>query len=196
MVEYTSELIVGNVLCIFFNYYVILFGKYCSNNNILCRIGYRDQKEGFEDSVFRIRDRLALMYEIITTNVEFGGCGIRVETYQKIDHPIVDLYPLHMMEHLECILDKLFSWKALTYNILSLPLEEIRSYFGEYIGIYFAYLEFMTIYFVPLAIIGFILQIMQWSEWIVLVNGIQYFSLIVILWSVCFPIIWKRINGL
>eukprot|EP01084_Bolivina_argentea_P016193 30321_1 len=151
-----------------------------------------DQKEGYEDSLFRIRDRLALINEIIVQDVQLGGCGIFVPQLAAKDHCIVDFYPLHTIEHLEYILNKLFSWRALTVNVLSLPLEEIRCYFGEYIGIYFAYLQFMTWYFVPLAILGFALQTMQWAEGVVLVDGIQYFALLVILWSVCFPILWRR----
>eukprot|EP00484_Ammonia_sp_Unknown_P001543 CAMPEP_0197021758 /NCGR_PEP_ID=MMETSP1384-20130603/2689_1 /TAXON_ID=29189 /ORGANISM="Ammonia sp." /LENGTH=1232 /DNA_ID=CAMNT_0042449663 /DNA_START=24 /DNA_END=3722 /DNA_ORIENTATION=+ len=151
-----------------------------------------DEKEGFEDSLFRIRDRLALINEMVCQDVELGGCGIYVPMLAQKDHCIVDFYPLHTLEQLEDILSKLFSWKALTYNVLSLPLEEIRTYFGEYIGIYFAYLQFMTVYFVPITVIGLVIQGMQWGEGTILVSGIEYFALFVVAWSVCFPILWQR----
>eukprot|EP01083_Nonionella_stella_P073546 198991_1 len=68
------------------------------------------------------------------------------------------------------ILRTLFSRRAFTVkysvNVSSLELEKIRWY-----------LQFMTWYGVPLAILSF-----------ALVNDIQYFALLVIVWSVCFPI--------
>lgn len=107
-------------------------------------------------------------------------------------HCIADFFPLHTQEHLENILSKFFGLKALTVGVLTLPLEELRVYFGEYIGIYFAYLEFLTIYLLPLSIIGLIIEFIQLGENEILIDGLEYFALAVIVWAMFFPILWKR----
>ena len=65
-------------------------------------------------------------------------------------------------------------------------------YYGEYIGIYFAYLEFLTIYLMPLTVVGLLVEFVQLGEDTILIDGLEYFALAVIVWAVFFPILWKR----
>jgi len=151
-----------------------------------------DEKEGYEESLFRIRDRMAIINEIVIGDVQLGGCGINVPALVTQGHCIDDFFPLHTQEQLKDILSKFFGLKALTIGILTLPLEELRVYFGEYIGIYFAYLEFLTIYLLPLTVVGLIVEFIQLGEDYILISGLEYFALAVIVWSVFFPVLWKR----
>lgn len=151
-----------------------------------------DADDGYEDSLFAIRDRCALIYEIVTTDVEDGGAGIYVPMLSLQEHCIIDFFPLHTLEHLEIILGQLFSWESLTYNVLKLPLEEIRVYFGEYIGIYFAFLQFQTKYYVPMVFFGMVLGVIQLVEGVILVTGIAYYALVMVVWAIFFPILWQR----
>jgi len=151
-----------------------------------------DEKEGYNESLFRIRDRMAIIEEIVIGDVQLGGCGINVPALVEKDHCIKDFFPLHTQEHLHYIISKFFGFRALTVGILELPLEEIRVYFGEYLSIYFAYLEFLTIYLLPLSIVGLLIQFVQLGENTILIPGLEYFALAVIVWAVFFPILWKR----
>ena len=129
-------------------------------------------------------------------DVEVGGAGMYIPKLQDVsnNHCIVDFFPLHTLEHLQVIMNKLFSLKNICkcHKSLNLPLREIRCYFGEYFAIYFAFLQFLTWYFVPLAIIGIIFGTLQIYQSRVLMQYIWIFALIVITWSVLLPIFWKK----
>ncbi|ETO25906.1 hypothetical protein RFI_11229 [Reticulomyxa filosa] len=153
----------------------------------------RDKKH-YDDSCFRVRDRLAIIYAAVTNDIQEHGAGIRLDsvaTYQAMgDHCVNDLFPLHTREQLDVMLNRLFSWDPQTY--LNLPLDEMREYFGEYIAMYFAFLEFFTKFLIPIVVVGIVFFILQLATGKVLVWGIEMFALMVIVWAVCFPIFWRK----
>jgi predicted transcriptional regulator YdeE len=150
-----------------------------------------DSNDGYEDSLFSIRDRCQLIHSCVTSDVEDGGAGIYVPMLQHQNHCIIDFFPLHTLEHLDIILKHLFSWQG-CMHCLDLPLEEIRVYFGEYIAIYFAYLQFQTKYFVPIVVFGMALGLVQVGEGLILIPGIAYFALVIVAWAILCPILWTR----
>ena len=155
-------------------------------------LDHTDIKDGVEISLFRIKDRLILLNEIVTSDVESGGAGLYVPALQNEEHCVIDFFALHTIEQLHVILDGFFSWKALTYSILTLPIEEIRVYFGEYIALYFYYLQWLTQSLIPLSILGFIATILQGIFNDILFTGIEFVSLAAVVYSIVIPIFWRR----
>ncbi|XP_037937704.1 anoctamin-8 [Teleopsis dalmanni] len=89
---------------------------------------------------------------------------------------VEDLFPLHDIEYLEK-----FSFK---YDRHSLPIEDIRNYFGSSIALYFAFIEFYTKALVFPAIFGLLQYV--WSLNLPVVCGFY------VLWTTIFLELWKR----
>ena len=154
-----------------------------------------DQEKGIEDSLFTIRDRLTLINEMITQDVEMGGAGIYVPALMEKDHCLQDFFPLHTIEQLDDIVKDMFDFEHLTYNCLTLPLDKLRLYFGEYIAIYFAYLEYFTWFLLPAAIVGLAVGILQVIEGKILISGVvSWFGMAIIIYVMLFPLLWKRLE--
>jgi len=153
-----------------------------------------DQEIGYEDSLFTIRDRCALINEIVTQDIEVGGAGIYVPALATKDHCVVDFFPLHTKEQLDDIVKDLFDIEHLTYNCLTLPLDKFRIYFGEYIAIYFAYLQYFTWFLFPASIVGLIFGTWQYVEGRILLDWVSWFALVVIVWSMMFPLLWRNLE--
>eukprot|EP01084_Bolivina_argentea_P230290 388484_1 len=151
-------------------------------------------------SLFTTRDRITLINDAITQDIEIGGAGIYIPKLQEMNnlgngnHCIVDFFPLHTIEHLQIILNKLFTLKNICKftKILNLPIQEFRSYFGEYFAIYFAFLQFITYYFIPLVIIGIIFGTLQLIYNQIIIPYIWILALIVMIWAILLPIFWKK----
>ena len=153
-----------------------------------------DQEVGYEDSLFTIRDRCALINEIVTQDIEVGGAGIYVPALAEKDHCVLDFFPLHTKEQLDDVVKDLFDFEHLTYNMLTLPLDKFRMYFGEYIAIYFAYLQYFTWFLMPGAVLGIMFGLWQLAAGSILVDGITVFAMIVIVWVVFFPLLWRNLE--
>eukprot|EP01083_Nonionella_stella_P119181 356141_1 len=154
------------------------YGIYGSNN--------------YDPSLFTIRDRISLINDAVTQDIEVGGAGIY---FCNLDnHCIIDFFPLHTLEHVQIILRKLFTLHHLfeCTKMFNLPLNEFKSYFGSYYAIYFAFLQFMTWYFVPLVVIATLFGILQSIYDIVLVPYIWMLAVFVMVWAMLFPIAWKQ----
>lgn len=75
------------------------------------------------------------MLNIIKTRGE-GGCGLNLSELLR-DKCLVAAFPLHDPEELNKLRDKWFSWKFAPW---AQPLWDIKDYFGEKVGLYFAWL--------------------------------------------------------
>ncbi|XP_046843595.1 anoctamin-10-like [Xenia sp. Carnegie-2017] len=96
---------------------------------------------------------------------------------------ITQIVPLHERSELSKLKKKWytsFQWKQ--------PLDEIKSYFGSTIAIYFAFLEYYTFALIPLVVLVFIFSFITLDEiWSNII-----FALINVLWGTLFLEFWKR----
>jgi len=141
------------------------------------------------NSLFNSVDRLRLTYNIIEADEKLDGAEITVsKLIKKKNHPLVAVFPLHEEKAKEELEKKWFVWKS-TFKS---PLEEIRSYFGEQVAFYFAFLGFYNRSLVIPAIIGLAFFIWQMASGHVDVEGIVPFAVLIASWATLLLEYWKR----
>lgn len=69
-------------------------------------------------------------------NVMDGGCALNLKDLEAKEC-IVAAFPLHNFTELKALKEKWFSWKFAPWGQ---PVEQIKDYFGEKVGLYFAWL--------------------------------------------------------
>uniref|UniRef100_A0AAR2LEF3 Anoctamin n=1 Tax=Pygocentrus nattereri TaxID=42514 RepID=A0AAR2LEF3_PYGNA len=100
---------------------------------------------------------------------------------------LVQVFPLHDKEELKRLS---FSWYRkikLSYQ----PLDDIRHYFGEGLGLYFGFLEYFTFALVPMAFIGIPYYLFAWEDY----DRYVLFAVFNLLWSTVFLEVWKRCSA-
>ena len=102
---------------------------------------------------------------------------------------IAELFPLHNRTTLHNLR---MVWYKNNVNFLS-SIHEVQRYFGEAIGIYFAFLNFYTVSLFPLAV----LSLIQWyiGEYVASMHEVDdnwHVSVIHVFWSAIFVKLWKR----
>ena len=149
------------------------------------------------DHPFSGSHRMKLIVSIMQEKRENGGCELNLKKLQA-DGSILAFYPLHnerMIKRLEK------EWLPLRVHPWDLPIDEIREYFGEKIGIYFEFLGFYTTWLIPLTIAGvccFIEIIVrlgvdgEYGDAIATGWSVPMFSLFTSIWSQLFLEYWKR----
>ncbi|XP_002129502.2 anoctamin-10-like [Ciona intestinalis] len=106
------------------------------------------------------------------------------------NHLVTDNFPLHDIPTLHKL--RWLWYKTLDLN-LQQPLDHVRSYFGDSISIYFAFLNFYTLALVPLVVLG----LLHWglglrSDIGGRVDDNWVLSVIHVLWAAAFLEMWKR----
>lgn len=104
--------------------------------------------------MFRSVDRLKLIHLIISYGGE-GGCGLDPAQLLK-DECILAYTPLHDMVSLKLLEAK---WLTFLQWPWHQPVDEIKNYFGEKIGLYFNWLGHYTSWLIIAGIVGFFLWI-------------------------------------
>lgn len=100
---------------------------------------------------------------------------------------LVQYFPLHNKEDLKRLS---FSW----YKKIKLsfqPLDDIRSYFGEGLGLYFGFLEYFTFALIPMALIGIPYYLFDWEDY----DKYVLFAVFNLVWSTVFLEVWKRCSA-
>jgi hypothetical protein len=109
-----------------------------------------EDTEYSEAAMFRGVDRLKLIHQIISYK-GIGGCYLDPAQLLK-DECILAYSPLHDMVELRELEAEWLTFFDFPWNQ---PVDKIKNYFGEKIGLYFKWLGFYTTWLIPAAILGF-----------------------------------------
>lgn len=151
--------------------------------------------------------RLKLVYYFLQAPRSAGGANIKIQRQIK-QKRILAFYPLHNRERLEYLTE---SWVRGSYP-WNQPLDEVRKYFGEKIGLYFAFMGHYTRSLLVPAVIGFIFQLVVWgtddfsskssNEFLLLFTNnynmhvagpvLPFFSVLICVWTIYMLEMWKR----
>ncbi|GIY36096.1 anoctamin-10 [Caerostris extrusa] len=93
---------------------------------------------------------------------------------------ITNLYPLHELAELEVLKKK--------WTFTSLPISDIRNYFGESVAFYFSFIYCYTWYLLPPAIIGAIQTVISFD----ISRSYIFFAIFKMIWVTLFLEYWKR----
>ena len=112
----------------------------------------RDDNEADKGTLFNSRDRLRLIYSMLCSCLDMGlvrNLGI-----------LLNFMPLSNEYQLNVLKSEWGNFRQLCRNPFKRgDFDRISMYFGEKIGMYFAWLEFLTYAMIPLGIIGLILGV-------------------------------------
>jgi hypothetical protein len=150
----------------------------------------KDEGERHENTFFKAMDRIRLTFGIIQADEVVGGSGLGIGSMiHDEDHPLIACFPLHQKERKDKLLKEWNNW----WNLYNQPLNEIRDYYGEKIGMYFAFLGFYSkVMFFP-AIFGLALFLDQMGEGVrVDIDALPAYGIAIALWATLFLEFWKR----
>ncbi|CAM9354412.1 unnamed protein product, partial [Ectocarpus fasciculatus] len=141
-------------------------------------------------TVFRGCDRLKLIQSILMARKYEGGCFLDV--YKLIKQKcLLAYFPLHDYVELRTLEEKWLRFCQLPWNQ---PVDDVKDYFGEKIGLYFLWLGHYTTWLLPAAIVGFF----AWVNIAAAGNDpneaviAPYFAAFMAIWSTLFLEFWKR----
>ena len=154
--------------------------------------------DGTQFTLFRDVDRIRLTTSIITRHINTDA--MRVAGIMK------SMYGLHQRETLRLLKHSWalkFEWKEL-WGGRRVPLLQIRDYFGEKIGLYFAFVDFNAKMLIPPMLYGVGVWAMQLaftpgeSAHADAMHGVALlvFALVISTWATLFSELWKRKNAL
>ncbi len=151
---------------------------------------YSDEGPNHQKSLFRAVDRLKLTFDIIQNRARDGGASLLLHKL-KIDksYGLEDYFPLHDSNRLGD-LRNLMAVKALFFHPNTAA---IREYYGEHVGMYFAFLAYWTkSLFLPgtIGLVVFIVQL-SLSQQVEPIGALLY-TLFICIWATCFLEQWKQ----
>lgn len=144
-------------------------------------------------TVFRGVDRLKLIYGIIAAKKYEGGCNLDI--YKLLQQKcMIGFFPLHDHVELRTLEEKWLQFFQFPWNQ---PVDDIKNYMGEKIGLYFLWLGHYTSWLIVAAVVGFFAWINVATEG----NDpnaavMPYFAAFMGFWSTLFLEFWKRKENL
>jgi hypothetical protein len=141
------------------------------------------------ESIFRGVDRLKLIYGIIAAKQYDGGCSLDIYKMSK-EGALLGFFPLHDHVELHTLEEKWLQFFQWPWNQ---PVDPVKDYFGEKIGLYFLWLGHYTSWLFFAGIVGFFC-------WInIAADGndpnaviMPYFASFIAFWATLFLEFWKR----
>eukprot|EP00494_Astrolonche_serrata_P030521 UN30789 len=161
---------------------------------------YRERRNVWKDdptigdfTLFKTADRIKLIIDKMEAPQSEGGAGMDLENLSSSEvpeHPLETYFSLHYKPEADAIHQSIRSNNPL--NVLNLPIEDIRHYYGEYVGIYFGFLEFYSNSLVAPTILGIVVFI-----WQIYVGDINHpvsavMAVGMILWAKIFVSFWIK----
>ncbi|XP_061356624.1 anoctamin-like protein At1g73020 [Gastrolobium bilobum] len=128
--------------------------------------------------------------------LEFDGKEIHWEIGENLilklesENIVKQVFPLHDEKKRKKLLR---SWALQWWDFTSQPIDEIYSYYGAKIAIYFAFLGMYTRWLLFPAAFGLTLQLIDFGSLKLVM--LPVFFIVVILWAVMFSQFWKRKNS-
>ncbi len=138
---------------------------------------------------FRGVDRLKLEYNIMTAKQSDGGCNLDIVRLLK-EKCLLAFIPLHDIVEKRNLQHMWLMYNQAPWNQ---PVEDVKNYFGEKVGLYFLWLGHYTTWLLPASIVG----VAAWLD-VALRGGnpntpsIAAFAVFIGLWSTMFTEFWKR----
>eukprot|EP00904_Undaria_pinnatifida_P001081 jgi/Undpi1/10974/HiC_scaffold_30.g13275.m1 len=160
-----------------------IYGKYGANT----RLAHMYAAPPYLEHPFSSMHRIKLIRRMIESTVA-DGCGINMTLLER-SHALKAFFPVHDEERR----GRLYSlWVGHCANPGNQPLDQVKDYLGEKIGLYFALLGHYTAWLGPLSILGLLMSIDQLVEWNLDATLAPYFSIFVSFWAVLMLEFWKR----
>lgn len=97
---------------------------------------------------------------------------------------LIQIFPLHDKEELKRLSFQWYRHIKFAYQ----PVDKIRHYFGDTIGIYFGFLEYFTLALIPMALIGIPYYFFAWEDY----DKYVIFATFNLVWSTVILEVWKR----
>ncbi|KAL5697765.1 hypothetical protein ACHQM5_028882 [Ranunculus cassubicifolius] len=130
-----------------------------------------------------------LTLTFLTKEIKWKPGESLLETLES-EGVVKQVFPIHdEVKRKQLLKSWAFNWMDLTQQ----PIDEIYSYFGTKIAIYFAFLGMYTRWMLFPAAFGLTLQLVDFGSWQMLMLPI--FFIFVTLWAVMFFQFWKRKNS-
>ncbi|ETO25487.1 hypothetical protein RFI_11648 [Reticulomyxa filosa] len=170
---------------------------YCQYNPRAEKSIYRQYPRLPDDSnspktFFDEKTRLRIIYETMIEDKGEGGAEIEIQAHiTSAKHPLVACFPLHDSKQLDSLEEKWIKNREIR-NCMTVPLEEIKNYFGEPTAFYYGFMMFYLRWLIWPTIIGVIFFIAQLGYGQVDVPGLFVMALFIIFWCVAFVDFWIR----
>ncbi|XP_029958147.1 anoctamin-10-like isoform X1 [Salarias fasciatus] len=100
---------------------------------------------------------------------------------------LVQMFPLHEKEELKRLS---FSWYK-KVKLAFQPLDDIRHYYGEGLGLYFGFLEYFTLALVPMALVGLPYYLFDWEDY----DKYVVFAAFNLVWCTIILELWKQFSA-
>ncbi|XP_073425113.1 anoctamin-10 isoform X1 [Dendrobates tinctorius] len=97
---------------------------------------------------------------------------------------LIQIFPLHDKEELKRLSFQWYRQIKFAYQ----PIDKIRHYFGDTIGLYFGFLEYFTLALIPMALIGIPYYFFAWEDY----DKYVIFATFNLVWSTVILEVWKR----
>ncbi|XP_069586142.1 anoctamin-10 isoform X3 [Ranitomeya imitator] len=97
---------------------------------------------------------------------------------------LIQIFPLHDKEELKRLSFQWYRQIKFAYQ----PIDNIRHYFGDTIGLYFGFLEYFTLALIPMALIGIPYYFFAWEDY----DKYVIFATFNLVWSTVILEVWKR----
>lgn len=169
--------------------YSFIYIKYDTDEEMLPLYKRYMSSENNNSSIFRPVDRLKLLMSIFVAKRSEDGCNLDINKLVQ-DGCVLQAGPLHDHVELRIIEEK---WIKLISLPWDQPLNDVKDYFGEKVGVYFLFLGHNASWLLLASVFGFF----SWVNVAATQNNpspdiLPYFSGFIVIWSTLFLEFWKR----